>query len=110
MPWVKLDDGFYDDPKIRRAGLAASGLFCRSLAYSARHLTDGYVDHEWVDEQCARLRPAERRNVIDALVDCGLWQPRSGGFVISNYLKFNPSRRDVETRREADRNRKGAYA
>jgi hypothetical protein len=107
MPWAKLDDGFYDDPKVRRAGLAASGLFCRALAYSARHLTDGYVDQQWIDEQTATLRPGERRQLVESLIGVGLWERRNGGYVARNYLKFNPSRADVEARRESDRKRKG---
>lgn len=110
MPWAKLDDGFYDDPKVRRAGLAASGLFCRAIAYSSRHLTDGYVDKEWVEEQCTRVKPSERDRIITALTDVGLFEQQNGGYRIANYLKFNPSRADVEARREADRIRKGGEA
>ena len=43
MPWFKVDDGFYDHPKVLEAGNAAVGLWLRCATWSARQLTDGHV-------------------------------------------------------------------
>ena len=43
MPWFTVDDSFYDNPKVRRAGNAAAGLWLRCGTYSARYLLDGRI-------------------------------------------------------------------
>ena len=42
MTWVKLDDGFYDNPKIVAVGFDGAGLYAMCLAYCGRHMTDGF--------------------------------------------------------------------
>ena len=43
MPWVKLDDGFTDHPKIASLSDSAFRTFVTALCYCNKNLTDGFV-------------------------------------------------------------------
>lgn len=46
MPWVRVDDAFYDHRKTSRAGPLAEFLWYRALQWSNRNLTDGFIPAE----------------------------------------------------------------
>jgi hypothetical protein len=91
MPWFQVDDSFYDDPAVSRAGTAAVGLYFRCGVYVARHLLDGHVPSE-VAVQYGTPEWIKR------LTDAGLWETEPGGHYMPRYLKVdkNPSRARVE--------------
>lgn len=99
MAFLLIDDKFHANPKIIAAGNPAVGLFVRLLAWSADNLTDGYLP-----EAVARQYGTKRE--IDALLfarrtpaGCGLIEETPGGFIIPDYLDFNPSGAAVRERR-----------
>lgn len=94
--WTRLDDNFYDHPKVIRAGLEAIGLFALGLSYAARHLTDGKIPLEFVGK---RKRPAEK------LVEVGLWERDGSSYRIHHFLDYNPSASRVKRDRRAARMR-----
>jgi len=103
MPWGRLDDGLYDHPKLDALGrskLAAVGLWTLAISWSNRRLTDGFVPTDRV------LSLGGTPAIADLLVAAGLFDQADGGYVIHDFLTFNESREHVESRREADRNRK----
>jgi hypothetical protein len=102
MPWGKLDDSLDNHPKARRAGLEALGLWTRSIAHAAGYLTDGHIDVGWLEERAGR----QSKKLGDLLVVSGLWEPNSDGFLIHDYLDYNPSREEVLAKRAADSKRK----
>lgn len=102
MPWGRLDDSFDSHRKVRRAGLEATGLHARALSYCAGALTDGHIDPEWLEERGAR----KAAKLGELLVVAGLWEPNSDGFVIHDYLEYNPSRESVLAKRLAENKRK----
>lgn len=107
MPWVKLDDRFHDDPRVKTAFMECQGsvaLHVMALTYSAAHLLDGHIPEVWV--KATMPAPSSRRKAVAALVDAGLWAPENGGWLVRNYLKFNPSRAQVEEQRARDAERK----
>jgi len=106
-PWVKLDEAFWRNRKIRRAwkaGRSPLGLYLLGLCYANDQLTDGLIDPEWIDDQVPNGR--ERAHLIAVLVDLALWEPKSGGFQVKDYFDYNPSRADVLAKRKADSERK----
>ena len=107
MSWAKFDDAYYDNPKMLRVGLVGTGLHARAIAYCARHETDGHVPAAWVEGQLLELKPAERKRVIATVVDAGAFHRDNGGYVVNDYLEFNPSRAEIAARKESDRKRKG---
>ncbi|MBN9739536.1 hypothetical protein DMP23_00180 [Amycolatopsis sp. A1MSW2902] len=96
MPWFAVDDGFADHPKAIRAGNAALGLWVRAGAWSAKHLTDGFVPDEIAFMHGTPTQAAK-------LVRVGLWRVAEGGFQFHDWSddRRNPTRAEV-TRRRAE--------
>lgn len=98
MPWVRVDDGFTDHPKVMAAGPAASWLYVCGLTYSARLLTDGFIPAS----QVRKLADLENAGALaDTLVRVGLWQRCDGGFRIHDYHDYNPTAEKVKADRAA---------
>ena len=106
MPWVKIDDNFASHPKIVAAGPMAGWLYICGLTYSARYLTDGFIPAKQVRLLADIESPA---TVAAKLVECGLWEPVDGGYMIHDYLKYNPSGVQVKRDREAAAARQAAW-
>jgi hypothetical protein len=108
MTWARLDDGFPEHPKVIGLSDRAIRLWLTALCYCARNLTDGLVT-EIALKNVARSSNLSRPNsVATALVDAGLWErtdDENGGYLIHDYLKYNPSKVDVERERAAARDR-----
>src|SRR3990167_4950173 len=106
MSWVRIDDGFADHPKIISAGPIAALIQIRSLCYTARHLTDGFIprsavplltsglEHIGIDYGGTHeLAIGEQANEIDwprIMILSGLWEENGSGFKIHDYLDYNP--------------------
>lgn len=97
MTWTKIDDQFYDHPKVVAAGPLGVALFVCGLSYCSRHLTDGFIS----TTQVRRLIDIDNpRDVAEKLVAVGLWERRDGGYQVHDYLEYNPSRAKVEAIRQ----------
>lgn len=102
MTWFRVDDLLPDHRKVRKAGTSAMGLWVLAGAWSAGHLTDGWVPTE-VALRYGTARQAER------LEAAGLWHARSSdgedGWVFHQWTDHQPTREQVELRRKnaADR-------
>lgn len=104
MPWARLDDKFHSHPTTWQVGLESIGLFALGLSYAAEHLTDGWLPEEWVWSRVpATSRNKDPRGVIQRLEDARLWERIEGGWMIVEYLVYNPSKAQVEAEREAHR-------
>jgi hypothetical protein len=102
VTWVKLDDGFPDNPKVDALSCPAFRLYVSGLCHAARVLTDGFVDSRRVH----RLVPNYEASHTAELVDAGLWMTVDGGWMVNDYLKYNPSKAKVEQDRERSAERK----
>ena len=94
MPWARIDDTFYDHPKVLQTSLAALGLHLKALSWCNRHLTDGAVPVEAVRMLGATVKMA------DELVSTGLWERAPRGYVIHDFLRYSKSKSDVESERD----------
>lgn len=104
MPWARCDDTAHEHRKFKRAGLEATGLYYLALSYCARYLTDGHVDEDWIAERVPQA--TKREKLLAALVSQQLFEPNGTGYLIHDYLTFNPSREQVLRGREKDAERK----
>lgn len=95
MPWVKLDDSFFSHPKVVNAGTEAIGLYVLGLTYSSHHLTDGHVPGAWVRQAVG----SKEKRLTAALVEHGLWAENGTGWLIHDYLEYQPSREQAEAQR-----------
>jgi hypothetical protein len=97
MAWVRLDDQFHSHPKAFRAGLAALGLHAVAMSYCGAYLTDGHVDPEWRDHRFGM----DVQDLVDRLCDVGMWHRNGNGYVIHDFLDYNPSAKETKARRKA---------
>lgn len=115
--WVKVDDQFPDHPKVAAAGPAAAWLFVCGLCYCNRMLTDGFIPAGQIDKLVPHTpdRPVEDapHRLAERLCQVGLLDEheRRGmrGFVIHDYLKFQPSRKQVLAERTRGAKRQAAW-
>jgi hypothetical protein len=102
MPWAKLDDRFHTNPKIVEVWTtnpAALGLHVLAMAYCAGEQTDGIIAPGYVK----LMMPADRaRNeAVRVLVDAGLWDIYGTGWIVHDWLKYNPSKVETEAKARA---------
>lgn len=106
MPWVKLDDNFFDHPKIVAAGRDARDLYLAGLCYCARNLTDGFIPEERVARLAIEAGVADAKTAVTRLstvirgTRCPLWETVDGGYQVHDYLDYNPTREQVIALRE----------
>lgn len=106
--WVKLDDKFFDHPKVTKAGQPATMLYLAGLAYCAAHLTDGLISAEQIGVLTRKLRV--RKAQVDRLVAVGLWETaEDGAYLVHDYLDFNPSSAQVKAKLRANADRQKSF-
>lgn len=106
MTWFKVDDGLPEHRKVRRLGrdrAPAMGVWVLCGAWASNNLTDGFVPDEVVQRYDPRSKYSAR------LVEVGLWlrdeEDGEGGYRFHDWADIQPTRADVETRREEVRKR-----
>lgn len=107
MVWFKVDDGLHASHKVlrlpRSVRLSAIGLWTLAGAWSAHEELDGFVPDFILPELGATPR------LVEALLSCGLWQKGKDGSQFSNWAEYQPTRAEIETNREKERDRKRKY-
>ena len=105
MAFVRLDDGWLENPKLAQAGSLAAHLYAAGITYANRHLTDGYIPsgilNRLVDYDGVKWngKAVTNRLLAERLVAEGLWIERADGWTIHDYLEFQPTREYVEAKR-----------
>jgi hypothetical protein len=89
--WLRLDDAFGDHPKIAGLSDRAFRAHVLGLLYCARQVSDGFVP--------TALAPKGR--TLAELTTAGLWTAVRRGFTIHDWLDWNPSRAEVDSKRHA---------
>ena len=99
MTWIKLDDGFPQNPKIVGLGDHSFRLYISALCYSGKYLTDGFIPQAIINQ----LGDATE------LLEMGLWEETLGGIQVINYTEYQTPKAEVEKKREANRERVTRY-
>lgn len=102
MTWVRLEDTFTDHFKVSALEPTAFMLHVAAMCHCGRNLTDGRVDAEDVP----RLVRGYREEWVAELVGLGLWDVVEGGYLVHDFLAYNPTREKVLAQREAAARRK----
>lgn len=125
MSWVRIDDHMADHPKIMKVGPIGFVIHIRAMCYCSRYLTDGFIpkeilhnlltglEHISIDtagnELVAAGNMAGDFDWPGILIDAGLWEEcqvntqgdtQVSGWVIHDYLVYNPSKEQVIKTRE----------
>lgn len=104
--YAPLAARYYEDEKIMNVGRDAELLYVRSLAFCASSMSDGYMSEPQARSIAGRLRSFCRSSA--ELLQSGLWRRASDGrgYVVSAWLKWNPSADDIRAGLEQDAARK----
>lgn len=111
MPHFAVDESAHGHRKVMRAGNAAFGLWVRFGSYACDYLTDGVIPAEIAAMYgtAPQLKKLTNLGMLHgAGHDCPRCpQPEEGDYALHDYLGPNPSRVEVQRRREkaADKKR-----
>lgn len=103
MGWVKLDTGFFRNPKVMRARPQTQLLFLATLCWAGEQATDGHVSHQALRRVAAELEQSRSKDRADELVALGLWEEQPEGWLIHDFLLWQDSAEDRAY--QAERNR-----
>lgn len=121
MAWVKVDDKFSSGPKVKRAAAVLGGSFPRrrvlsvwleALSYCNLHTTNGFIP----DYEIATFEDENPTAVIEAMAvgdrdlkPIMIREKKRNGWMVYNYLKYQPSREMLEEKQDKERERKAAF-
>lgn len=112
MPWVKMSDDYYDNPKLAAAGPLAELLWARSIAWSNRNKQNGKVPRATARSLGAFAEDfgSTWQLLAAALETANLWHPIGEGWEIHDYLDYQRSAAQIRELTEArsEAGRKGA--
>lgn len=95
MAWFRMDDGVTFHRKTLAAGNEAFGAWARMGTHSSAQLADGFIDEP------AALLIAGRKAVIERLLTVAFLERVEGGYLIHDFLDYNPTAAEVLKTREA---------
>lgn len=96
MAWTRIDDSFYENIKVQKAGPIATHLYVSALIYSNKFMTDGFISEEIIPVIAPRSFVKNSKREIAKLLESGLWHKVEGGYQINDFLDFNKSREEIE--------------
>lgn len=107
MTWFKVDDSFYDHPKVFDAPDCAVALWTRAGTWSARNLTDGFVPAGMPARLCG-----DPDTAVKELVRRGLWSRKPGGYQFHDWHDYQPTSERVKSLRavRAEAGRAGGFS
>lgn len=110
MPWVRFDDQYPQRRKVESLSDPAFRLNTEAIFWCARNLTDGWVPEGDLSLAAPR-RMKRRERFVAELVKQGLWHEPGhscakcvdppNGWVVHDYLDYQPSKAQVEAERAA---------
>lgn len=104
MGWARFDDGYMDHPKIYEAGPWAELLDRRAIEHCAKYETDGLVTPTSLKRIARGIPKVNER--VHKLLEVGRWTVNdTGGWVVHDFLKYNPSKAAKEDMRAKGRQR-----
>ncbi len=104
MGWARMDDGYMFHPKIVEAGPWAELLDRRAIEHCAKNETDGLVTRSALKLLGRGIPKVAER--VTVLLEVGRWTVNeSRGWMVHDFLKYNPTKAEKEAQREAGRER-----
>jgi hypothetical protein len=103
MAWVKLDDQFYMNPKVLAAGPHAVALHVAGMCWVGGQLTDGRIPRATLPLLLGQAGVPQK--TVARLVEVGLWETTATGWVVHDWLQWNPPAAQVRAEREAGKAR-----
>ena len=104
MAWGKIDDGLHKSVKWRRTNKGGQALWTTALSWCMDEMNDGRVPSDLLAYLGGRRADAQ------SLVASGLWHETDDGWEFHDWLDHQPSRAEIEHKREQQRERKRRWA
>lgn len=95
MAWIRIDDNAPHHRKMLQAGPAACWLWVCGLAYCQRMLSDGFIPNEAM----SLLGVKSWKTHAPSLIAARLWHQTPDGYQIHDYLNYQFSASESETRK-----------
>jgi hypothetical protein len=99
--WVRFENTTPENPKVSRVSDRAFRLWFNASCYCSRGETDGKIPREMLPG----LVPGGSRKVTAELLEIGLLEEIPSGYLVHDYLEYNPSRERISEFREMGRKR-----
>ena len=99
-PYACFDVGMFEDELFANLGAKSQLTFIKLCCYAASERTDGRIPTALIPQLLAAA--GATRRALNQLIECGLVQklPITDGYYLPAYLKWNPSREELERNRE----------
>ncbi len=118
MTWSRFDDAARKHPKAQMAGNEAWGFWCAAIMYCNQYGTDGFIpDAALATEVLPNpISKKKAKELADQLCESRIAPDGSAlfrrdntrkGYLVHDFLEWNPSKADVDSKRKRDRERKG---
>ncbi len=104
MAWIRIEDSIFRNRKIVELPPNSKLLLIGSLCHCADQMTDGFIATGAAKATAGLLGVPWTAH--KPLVDGGLWHKAEGGFMVHDYLDYQPSSQQERQRREAEADRK----
>ena len=105
--WVRLDTGYFTNPKVLRAGTDAALLHLAAICYLGAHqLNSGVLSVEAVDLLVSTVRLRKRDAVVAQLVAVGLWHEQPDGWQVHHYDLMNGDSSEAASARRRQREKR----
>lgn len=115
MSWAKFDDQYPDHPKIVEVGPLGLALHAAATCYCARYLTNGFVPTAMMNRLVSfdgisiNNNAVTNKEITDKLIQVGLIEIVPGGYLVHDYLEYNPPAEQVKAERERNRARQAEF-
>jgi len=117
MTWSRFDDAARKHPKALMAGNEAWALWCASIMYCNQYSTDGFVPDVALATEVlpCPIAPKKAKALAQRLSQAKVSpdgkamfsrDEKRGGWIVNDFLDWNPSKFQVESKRKKDRDRK----
>ena len=106
MSWAKIDDHLFCHPKMLTVSLAARGLWITALSYAAGLERDGWFPFSGL--ALLARSDVDLDPLAHELVHAALWSREADGYRIHDYLRYNPSAKQLQKLRKRDAARQRA--
>ena len=108
MPWVRFDDKYLQNEKLRTLPTEAIALDVAAIIHSASKLLDGHLTFRDIQVVAGLIGMRRWRPFGQQLVRVGRWEDEPGGIAIHDYPQYQPLREKVLAERAAAAERKRA--
>ena len=104
MAWARIDDQYAEHPRIVGLTDRSFRLQTAAICLANRKLTDGHLGDADTRVLLALTKATKRH--IEELIAAGVWTKNGHGYVIRDYLDWNPDAETVKERRRKDNERR----